>query len=121
MACLQQAIFAIDAAYRSISKARESVDLNREMQRLEILTIEKGASDLLLLNVREAATFDARLSELDALLQYFESQADYRAAMALDVAEFNLNRDPVLRKPIQFPGKDERRFFIKQAGPEQSP
>lgn len=101
---VQQAIVAIDAAFRLISKARESVELNREMQQLEVLTIEKGASDLLLLNVREAATFDARLAELDALLQYFESQADYRAAMALDVAEFNLNQDPVTGKPITIPG-----------------
>ena len=87
---VQQALIAIDAAFRSISKANESVELNREMQRLEELTIEKGASDLLLLNVREASTFDARLTELDALLNYFESQADYRAATALDVSEFNM-------------------------------
>ena len=86
---VQNAVVTIDAAYRSIDKARESVTLNEQMQQFEVVKLDKGDSDLLLLNLREAATFDARVVEIEALLHYFESQADYRAAMALDVAEFN--------------------------------
>lgn len=86
---VQNAVIMIDAAYRSIDKARQSVKLNEEMERLEDVKLEKGDSDLLLVNLREAATFDARVIEIEALLHYFESQADYRAALALDATEFN--------------------------------
>ncbi len=83
---VQSALVAIDAAYRSIGKARDSVQINQQMQQYEVIKLEKGDSDLLVLNLREAATFDARLVEIEAFQRYFESQADYRAAMALDIA-----------------------------------
>ena len=84
---VQNAIVTIEAAYRAIDKARESVQLNEQMQNFEAIKLEKGDSDLLLLNLREAATFDAHIVEIEAMLRYFESRADYRAAMALDIAE----------------------------------
>ena len=87
---VQNAVVTIEAAYRSIDKAKESVKLNEQLERLETIKLDKGDSDLLLLNLREAATFDARVVEIEALLHYFESQADYRAALALDIAEFGL-------------------------------
>ena len=87
---VQNAVVTIDAAYRSIEKAQQSVKLNEQMERFEAVKLEQGDSDLLLLNLREAATFDARVIEIEALLHYFESQADYRAALALDIAEFGL-------------------------------
>ena len=68
--------------------------LNEQMERFEAVKLEKGDSDLLLLNLREAATFDARVVEIEALLHYFESQADYRAALALDIAEFGFLSNP---------------------------
>ena len=57
------------------------------MQKSEEIKLQKGDSDLLTLNLREAFTFDARLVEIEAQKRYFESQADYRSAMALDVSE----------------------------------
>lgn len=82
---VQNALITIEAAYRAIEKARESVQLNEQMQQFEIVKLEKGDSDLLLVNLREFATFDARVIEIEAMLRYFEAQADYRAAMALDI------------------------------------
>ena len=64
------------------------------MQKFEIVKLEKGDSDLLLVNLREAATFDARVIEIEATQRYFESQADYRAALALDVTEIPLQPGP---------------------------
>jgi len=40
---------------------------------------------LLLVNLRELATADAAKTVLQTQLDYFRAQADYRAAMALDV------------------------------------
>lgn len=91
---VQNAVITIDAAFRSLDKARESVTLNEQMERFEATKLEKGDSDLLRLNLRESATFDARITEIEAQLHYFESQADYRAALALDVAEFGLLQSP---------------------------
>lgn len=100
---VQNAVITIDAAYRSIDKARASVKLNEQMQQFEVVKLERGDSDLLLLNLREAATFDARVVELEALLHYFESQADYRAALALDAAEFHFLGESVDSAPPPVP------------------
>ena len=83
---VQSAVATLDAAFRSIDKARESVVLNEKMQAFEVIKLERGDSDLLRLNIRETATFDARVVEIEAFLHYFESKADYRAALAIDVA-----------------------------------
>ena len=89
---VHNSLVTIDAAYRSIAKAHESVSLNEKMLQFEVVKLDNGDSDLLLLNLREAATFDARLVEIEALLHYFTSIADYRAAMALEIAEPSQNQ-----------------------------
>jgi len=43
------------------------------------------ATDLLALQLREQATFDAQTAEIEAAFEYFRAQADYRAAAALDL------------------------------------
>lgn len=85
---VRTAIIALDTAYQAIEQAREAIRLNEEMQKYETIRLEKGDSDLLRLNLRETATFDARVIEIDALLRYFEAQAEYRAAIAADLPEF---------------------------------
>lgn len=84
---VQAAVIALDMAYQAISQAREAIRLNEEMQRFETIRLEKGDSDFLRLNLRETATFDARVVEVEALLRYFEAQADYRAAIAIDLPD----------------------------------
>lgn len=82
---VRAAVIALDIAYQAISQAREAVRLNEEMQRFELIRLEQGDSDFLRLNLREQATFDARVAEVEALQKYFESEADYRAAVAADL------------------------------------
>jgi outer membrane protein TolC len=84
---VQTAVIALDTAYQAISQARDAVRLNEEMQRFELIRLEQGDSDFLRLNLRETATFDARVTEVEALARYFEAQADYRAAVAADIPE----------------------------------
>jgi outer membrane protein TolC len=84
---VQYATVAVIAAYNSLEQARESVRYAEEMERFERINLEEGVGDLLPLTLREVATFEARLTEVDALLRYFEAQADYRAAMAADVPQ----------------------------------
>lgn len=82
---VQAAIIALDTAYQAIGQARTAVRLNEEMERYELIRLEQGDSDFLRINLREQATFDARVAEVDAYLRYFEAQADYRAAIAADI------------------------------------
>lgn len=84
---VQAAVIALDMAYQSINQAREAIRLNEEMQRFETIKLEKGDSDFLRLNLRETATFDARVVEVEALLRYFEAQSEYRAAIAIDLPD----------------------------------
>ena len=84
---VQAAVIALDMAYQAIKQAREAIRLNEEMQRFETIKVEQGDSDFLLLNLRETATFDARVIEVDALLRYFEAQSEYRAAVAADIPD----------------------------------
>ncbi len=76
---------AMLAAYERILRARESLEFARTMEQAERQKFELGDSDLLLVNLREKATADAAKTVLQAMLDYFQAQADYRAAMALDV------------------------------------
>ena len=84
---VQAAVIALDMAYQAISQAREAIRLNEEMQKFETIKLDKGDSDFLRLNLRETATFDARVVEVEALLRYFEAQSEYRAAVAADLPE----------------------------------
>lgn len=84
---VRSAIVAIDTAYRSIDQAREAVRLNRQMEVYEMIRFDQGASDLLRINLREQATFDSRVAEVEAVQRYFTAQADYRAAIAADVPD----------------------------------
>ena len=84
---VQNATIALTLAYEAIQQARRSVVLNEEMQQFETVLLNNGASDLLRLNIRETQTFDARVAEAEALLRYFEAQAELRAAIGLDALD----------------------------------
>ncbi|WLD13343.1 TolC family protein [Planctellipticum variicoloris] len=91
---VRSAIVAIDTAYRAIGQAREAVRLNQQMQDFEAIRFEEGASDLLRINLREQATFDARVAEVEAVQRYFTAQAEYRAAVAADLPDVVEMTDP---------------------------
>ncbi len=82
---VQQVYAALLAAFERIARARESLELARTMEQGERRKFDLGDSNLLLVNLREKATADAAKTVLQAMLDYFWAQADYRAAMALDV------------------------------------
>jgi len=82
---VQQVYAALLAAYERIAKARESLELALTMEQAEQRKFDLGDSNLLLVNLREQSTADAAKTVLQSLLDYFQAQADYRAAMAFDV------------------------------------
>ncbi|MEQ1851963.1 MAG: TolC family protein [Chthoniobacteraceae bacterium] len=75
---------AIIAAYDQLKQTRRNVDLSQQVQDAEAERLKQGATDLLALQIREQATFDAKVLDVEAHAEYFRAQANYRAAVAAD-------------------------------------
>lgn len=82
---VQSASAALNAAFQQLEQAHESLELARKMEVAERRKFDLGDSNLLLVNLRELSTADAAATEVDARLNFFDAQADYRAALANDV------------------------------------
>lgn len=83
VAQVQDAFSALNAAYQQWVRAREVLHYAREVERLERRNFELGNSTILIVQLREQATVDAALAEVESLLEYFAALADYRAAIAI--------------------------------------
>ncbi|MEQ1750186.1 MAG: TolC family protein, partial [Prosthecobacter sp.] len=81
---VRDAYSAITAAYDQLKQTRLNVDLSRQLEAAENERLKQGATDLLALQIREQATFDAQVLEVEAQAEYFRAQANYRAATAAD-------------------------------------
>ncbi len=88
---VQNVYAAMLAAFNRIRRAEESLELARTMEQAERRKFDLGESNLLLVNLRELATAGAAKNVLQSQLDYFQAQADYRAAMAFNV---NLESTP---------------------------
>lgn len=82
---VENARVGLMAAFDALEQARRSVELGQQMEEFEQFTFERGAGDLLRVNIRELQTFDARVVLIDSELRYFIALAAYRAALASDV------------------------------------
>ncbi|MEY3276381.1 MAG: hypothetical protein RL153_1648, partial [Verrucomicrobiota bacterium] len=79
---IRDAFSAWEAAFEQARQTRLNVDLAVDLQEAEKTLFERGAADLLALQIRELATFEARVLEADALAEYFRARADYDTAVA---------------------------------------
>lgn len=75
---------AVVAAHEQLERAALNARLARSLQDVERDRFEQGAADLLALQIREQAAFQARMEELDALEQYHVALVDLRTSLALD-------------------------------------
>ena len=83
-AAVQDAYSAFQAAQDQLRQTARNVELAVELEKAENARFSQGASDLLALQIREQATFDARLLQLQAQTDFFRTLANYRAAIAAD-------------------------------------
>jgi len=79
-----QAAAGVRTAYQQAREAEQAVAYAEELAQRERRNLELGASDLLKVSLREQYAVEAALKAVDAKLEYFRSQADYRAALAQD-------------------------------------
>ena len=88
---VRDAYSAVEAAYNALKMTRRNVELARQLEAAENERLKQGATDLLALQIREQATFDGQVLEVEAQADYFRAQAIYRAAIAADAPK-NLTR-----------------------------
>jgi outer membrane protein TolC len=81
---VRDAYSAMIAAHDQLKQTQLNVDLSRQLERAESERLKQGATDLLALQIREQATFDAKVLHVEAQAEYFRAQANYRAATAAD-------------------------------------
>jgi outer membrane protein TolC len=81
---VQMAHAALTSAWDQVVSSQESLKHAEDLAARERTNQEKGASDLLKVTLREQYAVESAEKYVDALKLYFESRADYRAAMALD-------------------------------------
>jgi len=79
---VRDSVSALLAAEEQVRQTRLNVDLAEQLQAAEEERFRRGASDLLALQLREQAAFDAHTQAIDAIAEYFRGVADYRAATA---------------------------------------
>ena len=77
---------ALAAAHENVEQMREAVRLAEDLAARERRNYELGSSDLLKVTLREQYAAESAMKFVDAQLQYYEAQADLRAALALDRA-----------------------------------
>jgi outer membrane protein TolC len=75
---------AMAAAQERLALAAEEVRLSRQVEVAERTRFGLGDSNVLFVNLREQATVEAALREIDAGLDYHRAHAAYRAAIAAD-------------------------------------
>ncbi len=80
------AFSAYRAAFDQTRQTQLNVTLAQELLSAEESRFDLGISDLLALQIREQAAFDARTLDVDAAADVFRALADYRASTASDLA-----------------------------------
>jgi outer membrane protein TolC len=109
---VQDAFSAMEAAMIQISQNRRNVELAVKLEEAERFRFQEGASDLLALQIREQRTFEARLSEVEAVADYFRALAEYRAAVAEGVPQRSQPKSavvPAATKPVPGSGRVKER------------
>lgn len=81
---VRYALAGLKTAYEEYAYAVESADLASRMEAAERTKFDLGNSNILMVNLREQATADARITMIDALAEYHIAEAEYRAALGLD-------------------------------------
>lgn len=81
---VQVAHSALRSAWEQVERTRESLEFAEDLAVRERTNQDAGASDLLKVSLREQYAVESAEKNVEALKLYFESRADYRAAMAED-------------------------------------
>jgi len=98
---VNDALSALKAVLEQTGLTRDNVRLAEELEKAETNRFRQGATDLLALQIREQATFDARQQVVEAQADFFRAMAFYRAAVAADAIACRKPNSAVQAMPVQ--------------------
>ena len=81
---VQNARIALHAAYVQVLETRQAVAFAEDLAERERQNQEAGLSDLLKVTLREQYAAESATKAVEALMKYFDAQADLRAALGTD-------------------------------------
>ncbi len=96
---VQNAVSALVRAYEEQVQAKETVILTKQVEDAEVTKFNAGKSTILIVNLRELATADAKLQAVDALVKYYLALADYYTVLGLGSRPI-LGTPPVPNRPM---------------------
>lgn len=79
---------ALVAANERVAQTTEGLGLAKQIQKAELRLYAEGQSTLFNLNLREKQTAEAAGERVNALLDFYLAEAEYRAALGLDTLDF---------------------------------
>jgi outer membrane protein, heavy metal efflux system len=80
---VRDASSALQAARQRVALTRQEIEVAAKLEQGERTRFELGDSTLLFVNLREQATAEARLREVDALVDFHKALASLKAALAV--------------------------------------
>jgi cobalt-zinc-cadmium efflux system outer membrane protein len=80
---VRDALSALDAASGRVTWTRQELEVAMQLEKGERTRFDLGDSTLLFVNLREQATAEARLREIDALTDFQKAAASLRLSLAL--------------------------------------
>ena len=80
---IRDALSALERAGQRIDLAQRAVDLAARLEEAERVRLEEGASDLIVINLREQQTARSAREVVDVQAEFFSSLATFRAALGL--------------------------------------
>ncbi len=89
---VQDAVNGMDTAAQRIARAKTNLRLAERSLELGREAFNAGDTDVIVLNIREQAVADARLSLIEAQADYFTAQADFQAALGADPMPVDFQR-----------------------------
>lgn len=81
---VEAARIGLEFALKQVEEATAAVRMAEELASRERRNLELGLSDVLKVTLREQYAAESALKAIDALLVYYQSLADYRAALGMD-------------------------------------
>lgn len=78
---------AVAAQLAAVEQAVRGVELARQLADAERTKLDRGDSNILLVNLRESAAADAQLLAVDAIASYFIARANLHAAVAAELLD----------------------------------
>jgi cobalt-zinc-cadmium efflux system outer membrane protein len=79
---VQNAYISLTTAYQQLELAKQELSLSLKLEEAEKEKFKLGDSNILFINIREQTTADAKIREINSIINYNQALADYKASIS---------------------------------------